>query len=102
MAFTKVLTKKDLSDGAKKTVFISGKRLMIANVGGTFFAIDDACTHAGCSLGTEGHMEGTMVICGCHGSKFEIATGKVMTPPATVAQGSYEVKVEGDDVMVML
>lgn len=98
--FVKALKTPQLTSGAKKSVFVSGKHLMIANIDGKFFAIDDTCSHAGCSLGAEGILKGSVITCGCHASQFDAKTGKVLAPPATVAQGSYEVKIEGDDVLV--
>lgn len=100
--YVKAMKTSELSSGAKKTVLVSGKRLMIANVGGDFFAIDDACSHAGCSLGGEGTLNGNKVACGCHASSFDLATGRVLSPPASENQTSYQVKVEGDDVLVLV
>lgn len=101
-AFTKALKKSELASGAKKFVFVSGKHLMIANVGGEFFAMDDACTHAGCSLGTEGALKGSVVTCGCHGGQFDVTTGKVVAPPPVTDAQSYTTKIEGDDVLVLV
>ena len=101
-SYVKVISKMDLASGEKKTVFASGKRLMVANIGGEFFAIDDACTHVGCSLGTRGKLEGSVVTCGCHGGKFNVMTGKVIAPPPAKDERPYPVKVEGDDVLVLV
>lgn len=98
--FIKVISAKDLSSGSMKTVDAGGKKLALANVGGQFFAIDDACTHHQCSLGTEGFLDGTTVTCGCHGGQFDIKTGKVMALPPPSDEGSYEVKVENGDVYI--
>lgn len=98
--FVNVLKKSDLAPGKKKSVFVSGKRIMIANVGGEFFAMDDMCTHAGCSLGSEGSLDGSIVTCGCHGGQFDVKTGKVVALPPEIDEKVYDVKVEGDDVMV--
>lgn len=98
--YVKVIKKSELASGAGKTVFVAGKKLMIANVGGKFFAMDDVCTHAGCSLGTEGILKGSIMTCGCHGGQFDVTTGKVVTLPPTKDEISYPVTVEGDDVLV--
>jgi 3-phenylpropionate/trans-cinnamate dioxygenase ferredoxin subunit len=91
-----------LASGNKKTVVVAGVRLMIANVGGEFFAIADACTHLGCSLGTEGKLAGTTVTCGCHGGQFNVTTGTVLAAPPVKDETTYPVKVEGDDVLVLV
>ena len=48
-----------------------GTQVTLANVAGTFFAIDDTCTHRGCSLG-DGKLDGSTVQCACHGSRFDV------------------------------
>ncbi len=98
--FIKVMSTSELSDGEMKTIVAGGVRLMIAHVGGEFFAIDDACTHAGCSLGSQGKLTGSTVTCGCHGGQFDVMTGAVVSPPPSKSAASYRVKVEGNDVLV--
>ena len=100
--YVKAIKKTELADGAKKTIVVAGKRLMLANVGGEFFAIDDTCTHVGCSLGTKGKLNGSTVTCGCHGGQFDVTTGKVISPPPQKDATSYPVKAEGDDVLVSI
>lgn len=90
----------DVPPGKKKAVFASGKRIMVVNADGKYFAMDDVCSHAGCGLAEEGFVKDAVITCGCHGSQFDLATGHVISPPATVAMTVYEVKVEGDSVMV--
>jgi 3-phenylpropionate/trans-cinnamate dioxygenase ferredoxin subunit len=98
--FVPALKVSDLPKGTKKAVFISGKRIMVVNAGGQYFAMDDTCTHAGCGLTGEGFIDGETITCGCHGSQFDLATGKVLSPPATVPMHIYHAKVEGDSIMV--
>jgi len=98
--FTKIIKVADLPSGMKKTVIVAGKKIAIANVDGEFFAIDDTCTHQQCSLGTEGFLDGSVIICGCHGAQFDVTNGKVLSLPAPTDVNSYETKVEGDDVLV--
>lgn len=100
--FVKIIAVSDLGPGKMKTVQARGKRLALANVDGQFFAIDDACTHAQCSLGGEGFLEGGTVTCGCHGSKFDVTNGKVLAGPASTDEGSYAIKVENGDVYVRI
>lgn len=98
--FISVTKSSEVPPGTRKPVFVSGKRIMIVNADGHLWAMNDACSHAGCSLAKEGLVEGKTITCGCHGSKFDLATGNVVSPPATVPMTTYEVKVEGDTVMV--
>lgn len=98
--FTKVAAAADIPSGSKKVVFAAGKHVMIANIGGEFFAVDDTCTHAQCSLGGEGFLDGNTITCGCHGGQFDITTGKVLALPPTVDLATYETKVEGNDLLI--
>jgi nitrite reductase/ring-hydroxylating ferredoxin subunit len=77
----------------------SGRRILIANVGGSFYAIDNTCTHLGCSL-SDGRLDGSVVRCACHGSRFEVSTGAVVGGPAQKPVRSYPVQVVGDEVQV--
>lgn len=79
---------------------IDGHDIIVANVDGKFYAVDDTCTHAGASL-SEGKIDGTNIVCGWHGAQFEYATGKLAKFPAKINDlKSYAVSVEGDDVFV--
>jgi len=96
--FVKVLKKGDLAAGSGKTVDVNGKAVAVFNVEGTFYAIDDTCVHRGGPLG-EGEMDGKIVACPWHGWRYDVTTGvNQMNPEVTVSK--YEVKVEGDDVLV--
>jgi 3-phenylpropionate/trans-cinnamate dioxygenase ferredoxin subunit len=75
---------------------VRGTRIAVANVGGNYYAFDDACTHEQCSLTEMGELAGTTVTCTCHGSEFDVSTGKVLAPPATVPVKVYATRVEGD------
>ena len=83
-----------------KAIDVRGTRIAVANVGGTYYAFDDACTHEQCSLAEEGELEGTTVTCTCHGSEFDVRTGKVLAPPATVPVKVYPVRIVGDALQI--
>ena len=78
-----------------------GTRITLANVAGTIFAIDDTCTHKGCSLG-DGKLDGSTVQCACHGSRFEVTSGAVVRGPAKDPLRSYPVQVASGEVQVDL
>lgn len=100
MSFIKAAKTTDIENGEMKTVRVNGKAIALANVDGEFFAIDDTCSHEECSLGTEGLLDGNNVICGCHGSSFDVTTGKVLSLPAPTDVSSYKVRVEDEDILV--
>lgn len=98
--FTKVGVQSEFPEGTMKTIHVSGKRIALAYIEGEFFAIDDTCSHDACSLGSQGFLDGIIVVCGCHGAQFDVTTGEVLSLPATQSVSSYEVKVEGEDIMI--
>jgi nitrite reductase (NADH) small subunit len=95
----KVAQTSDLSPGTGKVVQADGRTLALFNVEGTFFAIDNTCTHRGGPLG-EGELSGDTVACPWHGAHFNVKTGAVARPPAPAGVPSFPVNVEGNDVFV--
>ena len=78
-----------------------GTRITLANVAGTLFAIDDTCTHRGCSLG-DGKLDESTVQCACHGSRFDVTSGALVRGPAEDPVRSYPVHVANGEVQVDL
>jgi nitrite reductase/ring-hydroxylating ferredoxin subunit len=68
-------------------------RIAIARVDTRLYAFDDLCTCAdeSCPL-SGGLLTGTTIMCQCHGSRFDIATGAVLNGPATEPLQVYEVQ----------
>jgi nitrite reductase/ring-hydroxylating ferredoxin subunit len=97
----KVAEAKDVAPGTGKVVEAEGRSLALFNVSGTFYAIDNTCTHMGGPLG-EGDLAGEVVTCPWHGAQFNVKTGDVLTPPAWSGVQSFPVQVQGDDVLVEL
>jgi len=96
--FIRVASVKDLSEGMIG-VRIDKKDIMIANLGGRFYAIGNRCTHQGCLL-SKGTLEEDKVTCPCHHAIFDVKTGKVIRFPALKPEPTYEVKVQGEDILI--
>lgn len=75
--------------------------ILVCNVGGEFFAVQDTCSHDDWSL-ADGDLEDDVVECTLHWAKFCVRTGKVKALPACVSLRTFVTKVEGDDVFVEL
>ena len=99
--YVKVARTGEIQRDAGKRIEVAGKRIAVFNVGGTFYAIDDACTHRGGPL-SEGQLNGSQVTCPWHGAIFDVTTGQVRRPPAQRDVGSYPVRVAGDDIEIEL
>ncbi len=87
----------ELKTGQATSVQVKGQAVALFNVGGTYYAIDDTCSHVGGPL-SEGSVEGTKVTCPWHGAQFELTSGQVLTPPAAVGVKSYKVHVQGEEI----
>jgi 3-phenylpropionate/trans-cinnamate dioxygenase ferredoxin subunit len=98
--FVTAIKTSEVPVGGVTAIDVRGKRIAVANVSGTYYAFDDACTHAQCSLAEEGELAGTTLTCNCHGSEFDVRTGKVLAPPATLPVKVYPVRVAGDALQI--
>lgn len=97
--FVKVAQIEDLPPGATKSVEIGGELVALINADGDICAIGGECTHAAAYL-ADGYLDGDMLECPLHGACFDIKTGRAMTPPAFEDVPTYEVKVEGGDILL--
>jgi nitrite reductase/ring-hydroxylating ferredoxin subunit len=93
MEFESVTRRIEMGKGEIAAYEVCETWVALADVDDEVFAVGDLCTHKGCSLG-KGELEGTTVTCSCHGSQFDIRTGKVVRGPATEPLPTYRVKVD--------
>ena len=83
-----------------KQVSIDGKDIVVINIDGSYFAINDTCTHAGGSL-SEGKVEGSIITCDWHGAQFDCKSGKLIKFPAKINDlESYNVVIVSDTIFV--
>ena len=97
--FVKIADTKDIQPSQMKAVEVAGEKICIANIEGKYYAIGNVCTHVGGPL-AEGTLEGYEVECPWHGSKFDVRTGKPTRPPATRSEPTYELKVDGNNILI--
>jgi 3-phenylpropionate/trans-cinnamate dioxygenase ferredoxin subunit len=67
----------------------------IAGLAGDWFAVADACTHAGCAFSEDADLVDGVIVCNCHGSEFDLRTGAVVRGPAERPVRTYPVRVRG-------
>ena len=92
----------DLEPGSARRVDVDGLRIAVVRIGDDWYAIADTCSHADESL-SEGDVwtDEREIECPKHGSTFSLLTGEPQTLPATQPVPVYEVRIEGDDVMLV-
>jgi 3-phenylpropionate/trans-cinnamate dioxygenase ferredoxin component len=97
--FVKVAGTEEIPSGRIKLVDVHGDRVAVANVEGSFYAFSDECTHDGGPL-SDGDLEGEIVTCPWHFSRFNVRTGEIVESPAEEVVAVYEIKVEDGAVFV--
>lgn len=90
-----------IPDPGKQTVEIDDRFVVVIHAGGSFYALDDVCTHDDGPLG-EGELDGESIICPRHGARFGIKTGAALSMPATKPTGVHATKTEDGKVWVRL
>jgi len=105
----------DLKDGTMKVLTAEGRQVLLARVGDDYYAVDERCPHMGAQL-SNSRLEGTLVVCPRHGSRFDLRDGravqwtelsgialrlaKFVRSPRSLR--TYPVHIEGDRVLVDL
>ena len=97
--FVKVASTNEIAPGQARLVNIKGKEIVLFNIEGTFFALENACTHEEGPL-AEGEIEGYEVTCAWHGARFDVRTGEALCAPAYEDVASYNVRVIGTDIEI--
>jgi len=89
----------ELPAGERALVEIDGRYVVIFNVAGRYYAIEDRCTHDDGPL-ADGVLLGTQIECPRHGAHFDITNGAVMSFPAVEPVGWYETRVVDDQLEI--
>ncbi len=100
MSEHRVAALSEIAPGTTKRVELAGLSMLLCNVDGSVYAIEDVCTHDGGPL-DQGELEGACVVCPRHGATFDVRSGDP-TMPAVMPVATFPVDVRGDDVYVEL
>jgi apoptosis-inducing factor 3 len=96
-----VANTSDLRDGEMKEVSAGETRIVIAHAAGRFYAVSANCPHYGAPL-AEGVLCGTRLVCPWHHAVFNVVNGDLEEPPALDALVHYDVRVEGEQIIVSM
>lgn len=99
--FTAVATLDALKTGKMLRVSVDQQDILLANVDGEIYAVEDKCSHEDASL-YNGALKGRCVECPLHGSHFDLKSGEPQEEPATEAIKTYAVKIEDQQIWVAL
>ncbi len=89
----------EIPSGQAKTVQAGGRPIALCNVNGTFYAIENRCSHDDGPLG-EGMLADHRIECPRHGAQFDVTNGQALTLPAVRPVHVFPVKVEGTQIFV--
>ena len=90
---------EEIPPGTHKVTDVNDVMIAVFNVDGTFYAIEDICTHDGGIL-TGGLIEGCVITCPRHGATFDVRTGQALTAPAYEPTAAFPVRIHEGMVQV--
>jgi 3-phenylpropionate/trans-cinnamate dioxygenase ferredoxin component len=94
-----VCTEAELPVGDVIRVDLDGKEYAVYHTQSGFYATEGLCTHERASL-ADGLVEGEIIVCPKHNSRFHIPTGKAQRIPAKIDLKTFPVKREGGKVFI--
>lgn len=96
----KVATKGEVAEGAVLGIKVGEREIALYHLPGEeFHATDNVCSHEYALL-SEGWLENGCIECPLHAAQFDVRTGKAMCAPADADIEVFELKVEGDDLLI--
>jgi 3-phenylpropionate/trans-cinnamate dioxygenase ferredoxin subunit len=98
-AWVVVAREGEIAPGKFRVLDLDGTPVAVFNIDGTYYAIEDACTHDGGDL-TSGWLQGDEIICPRHGARFCVRTGAALTAPAFEPTATFPVRVNDGNIEV--
>ena len=95
----RVAARGDITPGEVFATELDGEPIALTELDGQIYAFNDTCTHEFALL-SQGFLEGEEIECPLHQARFDVRTGVCLMGPASQDVDTYEVKVEGSDVLV--
>ncbi len=106
MSFVEVAKVGDILKGSNGVYSVGNKKILVSNIDGKFYAIDNTCTHMGGDL-SNGKLEGKTVTCPRHGARFDVTSGECISGPKLGIfkprgknTAAYHVIVEGNSIKI--
>lgn len=99
--FRKAAAVSEVPEGTLKGVEVAGQKLVVAHTTEGFYAVVDECTHDMAPI-SDGELAGNEIICPRHQARFDLKTGAVTAPPAIVPIDTLQLRIDGDDILVLI
>lgn len=99
--FIKAATINEVLPGKCKPVEIQGCKIVLVNIAGSIYALEDSCTHLGAPL-SQGFVSKDSITCEWHGASFDLKSGEALDGPTKDPVAVYEVRINGEDIEVLI
>jgi 3-phenylpropionate/trans-cinnamate dioxygenase ferredoxin subunit len=96
--FFATIKDSELGEGKMHAIRVKGNPILLAKVDGRVYGVSNRCPHMGCEF-QGGILSGYIVVCPCHGWKFDIRNGEYQENPRT-ALSTFHCKIEGGQIWV--
>jgi 3-phenylpropionate/trans-cinnamate dioxygenase ferredoxin component len=95
----KVASLEECPPGSLRPVMVGNEPVVLANVDGAIYAVQDRCSHEEYPL-SDGEIEGPNVVCQYHGARFDLASGAPRGLPAVKPVKTYPVEIRDDGIYI--
>jgi 3-phenylpropionate/trans-cinnamate dioxygenase ferredoxin subunit len=100
-SYARVARVADIPEGAKQAFDVGGKAVLVCHAPERWYAVSNLCSHAQEKLEC-GRMLRGRITCPVHGTRFDLATGKALNPPAKGPIATYEVRIVDDWIEILV
>ncbi len=90
---------EDVGPGEARAYTVELTGVLVCNVNGAFYCVENICTHDGSPL-DQGTLDGSYITCPRHGAVFDVTTGAVVQLPAVLPLPTYRTEVRGNALLV--
>jgi 3-phenylpropionate/trans-cinnamate dioxygenase ferredoxin subunit len=97
--FLPICSVDDLPSGERLFIEVGKNAIVMFNIDGEVYAIADVCSHETCQLG-DGELDGYEIVCPCHGARFDVRNGMVLSLPAIKDVESYPVRINKSTIEI--
>ncbi|MFK8020553.1 MAG: Rieske (2Fe-2S) protein [Pseudomonadales bacterium] len=97
----KVADLSDIALGKTHRVSVGDEDILLCRTSDGVYAVSNKCSHAAADL-CDGKLKGHRIFCPLHSAAFDVRTGEALSRPASKPIESYEVVIEGEDILVSL
>lgn len=97
--YFKIAETKDALKKQMQVFNVKGQEILVVNVEGKFYALENLCPHLGYPL-FFGSLEGDTLTCGFHSAKFNVKTGKSLGPVTSEPLKTFPVKIQNSSIFI--